>query len=168
MIGPVRSLAITSTGRGRAAAIASLDASVEAFATALEAMPEPDLTGGEWGPREVLCHLVYWHATDLSIARPLNAGERPRLLVGSFPEFNRRAVIQLGSVPVPELARRLRLAQKQLAVELLALRPGARIRIKAGSMARGPVEFATRIDAHIRGHLVEITRARRRGRSLPA
>ncbi len=85
----------------------------EALAAALESMPEPHLTGGTWGAREVLCHLVYWHEYYVSIVHALATGDEPALKVGAFPEFNRQSVHELGTVPVPDLVTRLRRAQRR-------------------------------------------------------
>ena len=71
-------------GRARAQAVARLDESVEAFACALESMPETALTGAEWGPREMLGHIVFWHETYLRIAHAINTGHDPVPLVGTF------------------------------------------------------------------------------------
>lgn len=110
-------------GRDRAAAVAGLDAAVEAVAVELETQPETRLTGGDWGPREVLCHLVYWHEYYVSVVHALATGRQPALMVGAFPEFNRQAVRELGSVPVTDQVVRLRRAQRRLAVEFLRAEP---------------------------------------------
>jgi mycothiol maleylpyruvate isomerase-like protein len=149
-------------GRARAEAVARLSESVEAFARALESMSETPLTGGEWGPREMLCHLVFWHETYLRIAHAINTGQDRVPLVGTFPEFNRRSVVELGHEPVTVLVARLRRAQRRFAAELLAMNPHSRITIKVGAQGRGPLEFALRTDAHLRGHLTYVRRYRRR------
>jgi len=149
-------------GRARAEAVARLSDSVEAFARALESMSETPLTGGAWGPREMLCHIVFWHETYLRVAHAMNAGQDPMPLVGTFPEFNRRSVIELGRVPAAVLVARLRRAQRRFAVELLAMNPHSRITLKLGARGRGPLEFALKTEAHIRGHLDEVRRYRRR------
>lgn len=147
-----------SIGRERLAAVEALQDAVEEFASRYEALPPQDLTGGDWGPREVLCHLVYWHETYLAIVRALNHHEAPGIKDGLFREFNELALEELGAVPPDVLLARLDVAQRRLAVELLRLSPAARIRIKTGSMARGPVEFTRRIEGHFRGHLADLRR----------
>jgi hypothetical protein len=147
-----------SLGRERLAAVEALQDAVEDFARRYEGLPPQDLTGGDWGPREVLCHLVYWHETYLEIVRALNHHDPPAIKEGVFREFNQLAVEELGTVPPYVLLARLDVAQRRLAVELLRLSPAARIRIKTGSMARGPVEFTRRIEGHFRGHLADLRR----------
>jgi hypothetical protein len=147
-----------SIGRERMTAIEALQAAVDDLTRELETMVLPALTGGAWGAREVLCHLVYWHETYVSILHAINRHESPALKVGVFRDFNRLAVEELGPVPADLLLSRLQSAQRRLAVELLQMRPSARIRVKTGSMARGPVEFARRIEGHFRAHLAEVRR----------
>ncbi len=154
--------AALTIGRARAEAAARLSESVEAFACALESISETPLTGGEWGPREMLCHIVFWHETYARIAHAINTGQDPMPLVGTFPEFNRQSVLELGQVPVTVLVARLRRAQRRFAGELLTMSPSSRITIKVGARGRGPLEFVLKTDAHIRGHLDEVRRYRRR------
>lgn len=146
----------------RSVAISNLRESVDAFAGFVESRPDPPLTGGAWGAREVLCHIVYWHETYVRILRAINAGGAPVQREGRFTEFNRQAVVELGAVPAPELVARLRRAQRRLEVELLALTPTAHINIKVGSKPWGANQFPERIAGHLRGHLRELRRAERR------
>jgi hypothetical protein len=150
-----------SIGRERLAAVEALQGSVDAFLREFEAHGQAPLTGGEWGPREVLCHLVYWHETYVSILHAMNLHEEPMLKEGVFREFNRLAVEELGHVPADVLVSRLETAQRRLGIELLRMSPSARIRIKSGQMARGPVEFTRRIEGHFLGHLADIRRMAR-------
>lgn len=152
----VRALSI---GRERLTAVEDLQAAVDEFVRRYGALDGPELTGGEWGPREVLCHLVYWHETYVTILRALNNHEAPPLKTGVFREINDLAVVELGHVPADVLVNRLETAQRRLGIELLRLSPAVRIRIKSGSMARGPVEFARRLEGHVRGHFADLRKA---------
>ena len=145
----------------RAVLVARLADAVDELASEVERAPLPPLTGAQWGPREILCHLVYWHEWYAEVARSINHGEAVVPKVGAFPEFNRDSVEELGSTPVQSLVARLRRAQRSLGTELLAMSPHARITIKAGASSRGPDVFADRIEAHFRGHLRDIRRMRR-------
>ena len=148
----------TLIGRERLAAVEALQSAVDDVTRELEGRPLPPVSGGPWGPREVLCHLVYWHETYASVLHAMHRHETPPLKVGVFREFNQVAVEELSHVPADILLNRLQSAQRRVAVELLQLSPAARIRVKTGSMARGPVEFARRVEAHFRGHLADIRR----------
>jgi mycothiol maleylpyruvate isomerase-like protein len=146
----------------RVAAIAELRSAVDAFIDHVEQGPEPHLTGGEWGTREVLCHLVYWHETYVLIVRAMNTNQPPVQRAGSFKDFNREGITQLGAEPVAGMLTRLRRAQRRLEVELLALPPAATINIKVDSKPWPADEFPARIAGHIRGHLRQLRRGRRR------
>ena len=155
----------------RDAAIKALDAAVSDFVLALPRIESVHANGTDWGTHEVLSHLVFWHETYVRIVEGLNGGTAYAPLAGVFREFNQLAVLQFRTAVDAELARRLTAAQRRLAVELAALPPSARIRIKGGAKGRGPAEFADRVAAHIRGHLVDLSHKSRRlaaGRSLAA
>lgn len=147
-----------SIGRERLAAVEALQEAVEEFVREFQLVDPRPLTGGEWGARELLCHLVYWHENYVTILHAMSRHEEPPLKEGVFRDFNRLAVEELGHVPADVLLTRLETAQRRLAIELLRLSPAARIRIKTGSMARGPVEFARRIEGHFRGHMADLRR----------
>lgn len=146
----------------RAILAARLADAVDELASEAERESLPPLTPGEWGPREILCHLVYWHEWYAEVARSINHGDPVTPKVGAFPEFNRQSVEELGSTPVPALVARLRRAQCSLGTELLTMSPYARITIKVGTTSRGPDLFADLIETHFRGHLRDIRRMRRR------
>ena len=139
-----------------------LTAAVEEVAAEFERDGLAPLSGGEWGPREILCHLVYWHEWYADVAGCVNGGTPVSPKVGSFPEFNRQSVVELGGAPVPRLVERLRRAQGRLGAELTRMSPHAKMTIKVGATGRGPNCFADRIEAHFRGHLRDIRRMRRR------
>jgi hypothetical protein len=151
----VRPVAI---GRERMAAVEELQATVAAFTREMQERTLPPLSGAGWGPREILCHIVYWHEDYVTVLRAINGYESPPLKVGNFREFNDLAVRELGGIPADVLLGRLESAQRRLAIELLRMSPAARIRVKTGSMARGPVEFTRRVEGHIRGHLADVRR----------
>lgn len=146
----------------RVAAIGELRSAVEAFTGYMDHRPEPSLTGGEWGAREVLCHLVYWHETYVRIVRAMNTHQPPVQRTGSFKDFNREGIFELGAEPVASMLARLRRAQRRLEVELLALPRDATINIKVGSKPWPADEFPARIAGHIRGHLRRLRRGRAR------
>lgn len=146
----------------RVAATGELRMAVDAFIDYMDQRPEPRLTGGEWGAREVLCHLVYWHETYVRIVRAMNTHQPPVQRTGSFKDFNREGIAELGAEPVAAMVARLRRAQRRLEVELLALPPDATINIKVGSKAWPADEFPARIAGHVRGHLRQLRRGQAR------
>ena len=47
---------------------------------------------GHWGPREVLCHLVWWHQVTAEGMESVAAGGAPYRVYASVDEMNARAV----------------------------------------------------------------------------
>lgn len=114
----------------------------------------------QWGPREVLCHIVFWHEQYVSIITFLINNEKPLLLEGKFSDLNAYAV-QLNKYETKEsLLKRLQVAQKEL--HHLCINPGAskiKIQFKEGGKKRSLVEVITRIESHIRSHQRQLQRA---------
>lgn len=152
----------------RAEAIARLDTTVDEVSRVLPGMPAPAVPHAGWGAHEVLSHIVFWHETYARILEAMAEGHQPAVLVGVFPEFNRIAVERLRTVPDAVLVARLRRANAIVVAALGSLSPHARVRIKSGTNARGPVEFADRVEAHLRGHLEELRRLSRVSRARRA
>ncbi len=153
---------MTRRARGtRTEAIHGLNAAVEEFARSVPDLSGVAASGREWGTHEVLCHLVFWHETYAAIAAAINSHAPPPVAVGKFPALNRLAVERLERVSDRRLVERLGDANRRLSSELAKLAPAARIRIKVGAKARGPVDFARRIEGHFRGHLGGLKHLRR-------
>lgn len=131
-----------------------LRAAVQSFTGFISSLPESLLQPGEWGPREVLVHLVYWHETHAATIEALLQGEEPVLPVGTYAELNARAVRANANEPVARLIERLRAAQRRL--EHLATLAGERdvggIRAKAGATPRDLPATLLRMEAHVRQH----------------
>ena len=80
---------------------------IEALIRALEQSVEAGLTyfqgpGGQarikvgiWGPREVLCHLVWWHQATVEGMESVLSGGKPYRFYASVDEMNARAVGRL-------------------------------------------------------------------------
>jgi len=148
----------------RARAIAGLDDAVDEFVRAFQSAPPSDPVYPGWRSHEVLAHLVFWHETYAGILQAVRAGREPVLMEGVFRDFNRQAAERLRSVPGRVLIERLQHANRLVGEGLRSFPAHARIRIKEGSKPRGPVEFATAIEGHFRGHLADlrhVTRTRK-------
>ena len=111
------------------AALADLSTAVERLQALYASLPDASLAhrdGPEWGPREALIHLVFWHEQYAAApaaraagggAAPVapalkewdapGAGREPALVRGTFKEWNARAVERERDVPVPALLARL-------------------------------------------------------------
>lgn len=157
---------VSQEGRAKAISrersLAKLDGVVNA---AVEFFMKADgqLLDGEQSAREVIAHLVFWHAEYVRIAAALAANRSPRLLTGRFLDWNARATERFGSEPLPVLAQKLARSQSQLHGELMRV-PNWRVKfpIKAESSHSTVSEWIPRVQAHLAGHLLRLQRARRR------
>src|ERR671924_552754 len=73
--------------------IAALEQSVEAGLTYFQGPGgQAKVKIGHWGPREVLCHLVWWHQATVEGMESVLAGGAPYRIYASVDEMNARAV----------------------------------------------------------------------------
>jgi DinB superfamily len=106
---------------------------VEALIRALEQSVEAGLTyfqgpGGQarikvgiWGPREILCHLVWWHQATVEGLESVLAGGKPYRFYASVDEMNARAVGRLAGHDIPQLVELVRQLQRRLVKAARAL-----------------------------------------------
>jgi hypothetical protein len=59
---------------------------------------------GRWGPREVLCHLVWWHQATAEGMESVLSGGAPYRIYASVDEMNARAVGRLAGKNIDQLA----------------------------------------------------------------
>ena len=59
---------------------------------------------GRWGPREVLCHLVWWHQATAEGMESVLSGGTPYRIYASVDEMNARAVGRLAGRNIDQLA----------------------------------------------------------------
>lgn len=142
--------------------LAKLDGVVNA-AVAFFMKADGQLLDGEQSAREVIAHLVFWHAEYVRIAAALAANRSPRLLTGRFLDWNAHATEVFGPEPMPVLAQKLARSQSRLHDELMRV-PNWRVKfpIKAESAHSTVSEWVPRVQAHLAGHLARLERARRR------
>ena len=76
--------------------IAALERSVEAGLAYFQGPGgQSKVMIGHWGPREVLCHLVWWHQATVEGMEPVAKGGAPYRIYASVDEMNARAVGRL-------------------------------------------------------------------------
>jgi hypothetical protein len=133
---------------------ARLTATVESFCAGIESLPARDLRSREWGPREVLAHLVYWHEGYVRRTSAVRTGQSPTLPQGRFADINACAVANLRDVPIRRMIQRLRAANRRLCT-LAAAHDPRRIafRIKQDSHPWRLSDLIPAAEAHIRHHL---------------
>ena len=76
--------------------IAALERSVEAGLAYFQGPGgQSKVLIGHWGPREVLCHLVWWHQATVEGMESVAKGGAPYRIYASVDEMNARAVGRL-------------------------------------------------------------------------
>lgn len=139
-----------------------LSTTVEAFCRFIEGLPEDDLVEQEWGPKEVLAHLVYYHQLYVAQVAALLAGAPFEPPQGRYSDLNAQAVALSRGVPPAELVARFRAANRRLGE--LAASPQAKdiiLEIKQGVKPRRLYFLIPEIEAHVRHHLQQLAKSRR-------
>src|SRR3989442_1474413 len=97
------------------ALIRALEQSVEAGLTFFQGTGgQARIKVGPWGPREVLCHLVWWHQATVEGLESVLSGGKPYRFYASVDEMNARAVGRLAGQDITQLADLLRQLQARL------------------------------------------------------
>ena len=76
---------------------------------------------GRWGPREVLCHLVWWHQATVEGMESVLSGGAPYRFYGSVDDMNARAVGRLSGKTIDQLADLVQQFQARLVKAARAL-----------------------------------------------
>jgi DinB superfamily len=69
---------------------------------------------GRWGPREVLCHLVWWHQATAEGMESVLSGGAPYRIYASVDEMNARAVGRLSGRSINQMAELVQQFQARL------------------------------------------------------
>jgi len=146
--------------------MARLKDTVDRFAAFILALPADDLAEpspggalGEWGPKEVLAHLVYHHELYVALVEAGVTNTPARPPAGTFRELNAQAVAANAGIPAPALVARLHGANRRLERLYLAHDPHAIVvEIKAGAKPRTLAALVPEVEAHIRNHLRKLQR----------
>jgi len=133
---------------------------VERFSQFIDGFPASALMEQDWGPREVLAHLVYHHEVYVMLVVGLLSGQPVAPPQGRFSDLNAAAVAASRGIPTPELVARLRQANQRLVQLYREHDPAAIIvEIKAGAKPRTLAKLLPEAEAHIRNHLQKLRRA---------
>jgi hypothetical protein len=140
----------------------SLRTTVEAFCRFVEGLPADALAEQEWGPKEVLAHLVSYHELYVAQVEALLAGAPIEPPQGRYSDLNAQAVARSRDVPPAELVARFRAANHRLCA--LAAAPQAQalvLEIKKGVKPRRLDSLIPEIEAHVRNHLQQLAKSQR-------
>ena len=69
---------------------------------------------GDWGPKEVLCHYLFWHEATARGIESVVSGGGPRTPEGTTDELNARVVEQHAGESIPQLVAQARDLQERL------------------------------------------------------
>lgn len=139
---------------------------VEALIRALEQSVEAGLTyfqgpGGQarikvgiWGPREILCHLAWWHQATVEGMESVLAGGKPYRFYASVDEMNARAVGRLAGHDIAKLVELVRQLQGRLVKAARALPdPNATVLVTGDGSERSVVQRLETIARHWSEHV---------------
>jgi hypothetical protein len=139
---------------------------IEDFITALEQSVEAGLAYfqgpggharvrvGRWGPREVLCHLVWWHQATVEGMESVLSGGKPYRIYASVDEMNARAVGRLAGRDIAQLAELVRQLQARLVKAARALAdPNATVLVSGDGSGRSVLQRLETIARHWGEHV---------------
>jgi hypothetical protein len=95
--------------------IAALERSVEAGLAYFQGPgSQSKVHIGRYGPREILCQLVWWHQVTVEGMKAVASGGAPYRIYASVDEMNARAVGRLAGTDLDQLLKMARQWQTQL------------------------------------------------------
>jgi len=136
-----------------------LNRTVEAFCSYIESLPPEALTEQEWGPKEVLAHLVFHHQGYVAMAEAIAQGKPLIPPKGRFRDINAYAVDKSRGVDTAELVEQFRQVNHRLVALYQSSDPEAvSFRIKQDSKLFSLTELVPAAEAHIRNHQRKLER----------
>jgi len=130
-----------------------LTLTVENFCGWIESLPVKETRTQEWGPREILAHLVYWHEQYIAQIKAILSGRKYPAPCGRFADMNSEAAAKFQKFPITKLTGRFRNANRHLC--RLARGQNARriaFSIKQGSKRWRLPDLIPAVEAHVRNH----------------
>jgi hypothetical protein len=138
--------------------IATLERNVEAALTYLQGPGgQAKVKVGRWGPREVLCHLVWWHQATVEGMESVLSGGDPYRFYASVDEMNARAVGRLAGKNIDQLADLVRQFQARLGKAAQALPdPQATVMVFGDGSGRSVLQRLEAMAHHWDEHMKEL------------
>ena len=131
----------------------AFDAGISYFRAEAESEVRMDL----WTPREVLCHMIYWHQATIDGIESVASGGEPHRIYASTDEMNARAVGRAAERDVPRLIEDIMPLQERLVDGARGLEdPDATVLIRADGTELSAAQRLEGITKHWLGHLEEL------------
>ena len=112
---------------------------------------------GRWGPREVLCHLAWWHQATVEGMESVVSGGKPYRVYASVDEMNARAVGRFAGRDIAQLAELVRQFQARLGKAARALPdPNATVLVSGDGSGRSVLQRLETIARHWNEHVKEL------------
>lgn len=130
---------------------------VDRFCRFIATLPASALVEQDWGPKEVLAHLVYYHELYVDLIEGILASTPVVPPRGRFQDLNAQAIaVSRGKSPA-ELVDRLRTANRRLVTLYQQHDPSEiTVVIKAGTRPRTLAQLVPEVEAHIRNRLEQL------------
>ncbi len=137
-----------------------INKTVELFCQFIKALPESSLVDQEWGPKEVLAHLVFHHERYVKLAESWLDHMPCEPLRGKYRQINAQAVAMNRSQSVAALLGRFVEANRRFVQTCTQHNPEKiLVEIKSGVKVRTLAELLPEVEAHIRNHLIKLQKA---------
>jgi hypothetical protein len=116
-----------------------------------------------WTPREVLCHMIYWHEATTEGMESVAAGGDPYRIYASTDEMNARAVGRASGKSVPQFIEQAQQLQDRLVSAARAMPdPNVTVLVRGDGSEATAVQRLERIANHWRKHIRELREAEKK------
>ena len=138
--------------------ISSVEQTVQTAVAFFQANAESEArVVGIWTPREVLCHMIYWHQATLDGINSVAGGGDPLRLHASTDEMNARAVGRQAGNDVGQLIEQLNPIHENLLSAARSISdPDAVVLINGSGAGMSTAQRLERIAQHWNEHLEEM------------
>ncbi len=137
--------------------VASLQQAFDAGISYFRAEAESEVRMDLWTPREVLCHMIYWHQATIDGIESVASGGEPHRIYASTDEMNARAVGRAAERDVPRLIEDIMPLQERLVDGARGLEdPDVTVLIRADGTELSAAQRLEGITKHWLGHLEEL------------
>ena len=110
-----------------------------------------------WTPREVLCHMIYWHQATVEGMEAIVSGKSPQKIYASTDEMNARAVGRASGKSIAKLADEVRGLQARLSKAAREMPdPDVTVLIRSDNSESTGLQRLELITKHWNAHIEEL------------